>query len=143
MPTREDAMTALLSAIQAQGFFVTTGRRARDPGAIGPAQSPACFVVVESETIINPPIGSAKRSLKVTAFVYNDVGNNLNAIPETALNNGVDALEAALAVDNFADGRCTLGGVVFAALVRGEVHRAPAELTGKALALVPIELILP
>ena len=144
MATREAAMTALLAKIQAQNFFVATGRRARDPTAVTPALSPACFLVVSSERIrrespSKPPV----RTLEVSAFVYNDVGPTANAIPETVLNASMEALEAALAADDFARNACTLGGLVYAAYLNGEVRRAPAELTGKALAIVPIEIILP
>ena len=143
MATREQVAAALLAAVQAGGYFTTTGRRASDPATIGPAQSPACFLVVSSEKIENKPAGPSKRTLTFTAFVYNDVGAAPNAYPETALNNAMEALESALKNDNPASGLCTLGGLVFAVLIRGEVHRAPAELTGKALALVPIDVILP
>ena len=143
MATREAVATALLAAVHAGGYFTVTGRRARDPAAVGPAQSPACFLVVSSEKIERRPAAPAKRMLTFTAFVYNDVGAAPNAIPETALNNAMEALESALAPDNPATGLCTLGGLVFAVLIRGDVHRAPAELTGKALALVPIDVILP
>jgi hypothetical protein len=141
--TREGVANALLAAIGAPGYFVTTGRRMRDPSAITPAQSPACFVVIEKEDIKREISTPVKRMLTFTAFVYNDVGANLNAFPETALNNAMEALETALKPDDFARNVCTLGGLVQAVLMRGTVHRAPAELTGKALALVPIDVILP
>lgn len=144
MATREQIAAALLAAVKAQGYFVTTGRRARDPSTVGPSESPACFLVVSHEKIQSEPGARPPlRTLSFTAFVYNDIGVAPNAYPETALNAAMEALEAALAPDNPAAKTCTLGGLVYAALLRGDVHRAPAELTGKALALVPIDVILP
>jgi len=143
MATRETILAALLAAVQATGYFVSTGRRARDPAAIGPAQSPACFLVCSGETFKRPsPNLPAIRTLRVAAFLYNDVGANANAVPESALNAAVEALEAALAPDR-PNGYCTLGGLVTAAYLNGEEHRAPAEMTGKALAVVPIDVLMP
>lgn len=142
--TREAALTALLAAIQATGYFTATGRRARDPSSVGTGQSPACFLVRSGEDIRRDTSAKpAIRILKVHAFVYNDVGAEPNAIPETALNNAMEALESALAIDNHALNTCTLGGLVYAAYLRGEVITAPAELTGKAMQIVPIEIVLP
>ena len=144
MATREAVLSALLAAVEAQSFFATTGRRARDPSVIVPTLSPACFLVRSGETVRrNSPSAPRITTIHVSAFVYNDVGAEPNAIPETALNNAMEALEAALAIDNQAAQTCTLGGLVYAAFLRGEVHTAPAELTGKALAIVPIDIILP
>ncbi len=144
MATREAVLDALLAKVQALGYFVSTGRRARDPATIGPAQSPACFLVVSSEEIARPSQNlSAIRTLTVSAFLYNDIGAAPNLYPETALNNAMEQLEAALAPDNPRTQFCTLGGLVYAAYLKGTVHRAPAELTGKALAIVPIEIMLP
>ena len=144
MATREQVANALLAAVQATGFFTTTGRRARDPRTIGPEDSPACFLVISEEEIVaQPNANPSRRTLKFTAFVYNDIGNDPNAYPETALNAATDALEQALVADSDRTRTCTLGGLVFAALIRGQVRRAPAEITGKALALVPIEVVLP
>jgi hypothetical protein len=144
MATREAVLSALLARVQALNYFAATGRRARDPSAIGPSQSPACFLVVQAENFVRPkdnlpPI----RTLTVWAFLYNDVGADPNAIPEEGLNLATEQLEVALAPDNPRTGLCTLGGLVFAALLKGKAERAPAELTGKALAIVPIEVILP
>jgi hypothetical protein len=140
--TREQALAALLAAVTAQGYFTTTGRRARDPSVIGPLLSPACFLVRSGETLERKSPNLVIRTLHVSAFVYNDVGAAPNAIPETVLNNAMEALEAALAPAQ-PGGLCTLGGLVYAAYLKGEVHTAPAELTGKALAIVPIEIVLP
>ena len=142
--TRESILAALLAAVQATGYFTSTGRRARDPASVGPAQSPACFLVRSGEEIRKDSGAKpAVRILKVHAFVYNDVGANANAVPETVLNNAMEALESALGVDNFSLGACTLGGLVRAAYLSGEVVTAPAELTGKAMQIVPIEIVIP
>jgi hypothetical protein len=144
MATREAILAALLAKVQGGGYFVTTGRRARDPSSIGPAQSPACFLVVANETFERKaPNLAAIRTLNVSAFIYNDIGAAPNVYPETALNNAMEALEAVLVPDDARTGFCTLGGLVYACYLKGQARRAPAELTGKALAIVPIEVIIP
>lgn len=84
-----------------------------------------------------------KRVFNVKAAVYNDVGNDENAIPASVINPLLDGLDAALMPDDPIGNRCTLGGVVYSALIEGEIKKAPGDITGKGLAVVPIELTMP
>ena len=86
-----------------------------------------------------PPI----RTMTVMAIVYIDVGSNVNAIPDSVINPIQDAIDTALLPDDSTTGRCTLGGIVFSAMIKGEVIAAPGDKTGKGLALIPIEICIP
>jgi hypothetical protein len=55
----------------------------------------------------------------------------------------LDRLDQALAPDNLLTGRCTLGGMVYSCIMDGDVEKAPGDVTGKSLAVVPISIVLP
>ena len=139
--SRESILNAVLAKIAATGNFVTIGRRNRGSNAIGPAQSPALFLLGDSERY-ETTIKFPRKLVLVQKLVYlNDVGSDPTLIPETAINNALDALDTLLVPDY--DGRCTLGGLVYSALIKGAVKKAPGDATGKSIAIVPLELMLP
>lgn len=144
MATREQIVTALLALLQGCGDFVTVSRRNRSPDTVGPVQSPALFLLEEKEDYIRksealPPV----RRLRVSAVFYNDVGQNFNVAPSTAINNALDQLDALLAPDNLSYGTFTLGGLVKSLMISGEVEKAPGDRTGKSIAVVPIVIEIP
>ena len=139
--SRESILNAVLAKIAATQNFVTIGRRNRGSNAIGPAQSPALFLLGDSERY-ETTIKFPRKLVLVQKLVYlNDVGPDPTLIPETAINNALDALDQLLVPDY--DGRCTLGGLVYSALIKGAVKKAPGDATGKSIAIVPLELMLP
>lgn len=142
--TREQIMTALLAVLSSTGDFVTISRRNRSPDSIGPAQSPALFLLDSSEEYErkSPSVWPIRR-MKVKAIFYNDVGNDQNVIPSTAINNILDALDLAFQSDSASTGRFTLGKLVQSCMIDGEVEKAPGEITGKSIAVVPIEIVIP
>jgi stage V sporulation protein SpoVS len=144
MPSREAVMTALLALLAGTGSFVTVSRRNRSPESIGPAQSPALMLVENSEEyeVVSNSI-PPKRVLVVSAILYNDVGADLDAIPATAINNALDALDLALQPQT-PSGLTTLpNNLVESVKISGEIVKAPGDRTGKSLAVVPIRIVLP
>jgi hypothetical protein len=83
-----------------------------------------------------------KRTLDTQIWVYTDVGKDPNAIPETALNTLLDAIEAALA-PGVMSGVQTLGGLVSHAWIEGEIEQFPGVLDGVALAIIPVRVLVP
>ena len=144
MATREAIMNALLTLLAGTAQYVSVSRRDRAPDSVTPALSPALFLFEESEHYRRDgPSKPAVRSLIAKAVIYNNVGPNSNTIPMTIVNNALDALDAALVADNAALHTCTLGGLVNGVLIDGEIAKAPGAVTGVALAIVPIRIILP
>ena len=84
-------------------------------------------------------------TMHVSAFVYGDVGPAANSIPETALNNAMEALEAALAIDDFARQTCTLGGLVYSVRIEGTTIKVSGDTnpTGQCFAAVPLTIVVP
>lgn len=144
MTIRETAVNALLAKLTGLNAFTNIGRRNVSPETIASPGAPALLLLTHHENYVRldfaqPP----KRTLTVMAVIYIDTGTDENAVPDTILNNLQDAIDGALSVDDRSTGRCTLGGAVFSAHIKGEVIRAPGDKTGKGLAVIPIELILP
>jgi len=141
--TREQVMTALLALVAGVGTFALASRRNRAPEMLTAAQSPAVFLIEDSDEYVSPsPSLPAKRQMMVSAVFYNDVGADQNAIPATIINNALDALDAALKPTT-PSGLFTLGGLVDSLQVSGKVERVQGAKTGRSLASVPIKIILP
>lgn len=140
--TREQAMAAcFLKLSAAWPFTLSTRRNAAPETLVHPGQT-AFILVKEAEKIerraVNIP---AKVTLYLRALVYIDASDNPNAVPDSIINPIHDALDKALAPDS-PNGCCTLGGLVFAAYISGEVFNAPGDRSGKGVASIPIEIIL-
>jgi hypothetical protein len=146
MASREQIISTLFQAIVAAGSFVTTGRRLVNPEQLGPELSPAFFLIAHedgydrSKSFDLLPI----RDIQLQAFLYNDVGpTNYSAIPESPINDALDMLDTLFKPDNVATGAYTLGGLVTTCMIDGTILRASGDVTGKALAVVPIRIVLP
>ena len=143
--TREAALAALQTALSSAAAFGKVTRRLLAPEQMCAVGAPGLALVVHHEgyhrgNLNQPP----RRTLTVSAIIYVDAGaSNPNAVPDSLLNPILDGLDAALQPDDFTTGFCTLGALVFAAAIRGEVIRAPGDKTGKGVAIVPIEIVLP
>jgi hypothetical protein len=144
--TREQAMEALFTTLSGAYAFGLATRRIDSPDTLAKPGFPGLGLVVHSEGYTRkspnvPPI----RKMLVKAIIYVDASGyeNANVIPDAVLNPIKDAFDGALTPDNLVEGRCTLGGVVYSAIINGEVIQAPGDKTGKGLAVMPIEIILP
>jgi len=140
---REQIMAALLAKLQGAYAWGVVGRRNRAPSAIAAVGKPALILLKHhqhySARALNMP---SVRTLHVMALVYIDVGADETAIPDSVLNPIMDAMDAALAPDT-PQGFCTLGGLVQSAKITGEVTEAPGDVTGKGLAIIPIDIVIP
>jgi hypothetical protein len=142
--TREQIMTALLALLQTTAEYKLVSRRNRAPSTITPALSPALFLFEDAEAYKRPsPSLPPVRTLTAKAVIYNNVGPDPNQTPTSIVNAALDALDVALAPDNSVTGRCTLGGLVYSAMIDGEIVKAPGDMTGVALAIAPIRIVIP
>lgn len=143
---RETVVAALFKLLQGCGEFVTASRRLMDPEGLGPAETPALFLMEDTDHWDRSAGFNQlpKRTLMLKALIYTDVGaTNFNALPATFLNNTLDAIEAAFQPDNVNTGAFTLGNLVEAATIDGTSQRASGDVTGKGMAVVPIRILLP
>jgi hypothetical protein len=145
--TREQIMAALLaqlSTIQANSVPLKAfGRRLRDPENVPGTDRPALYLVEHLDQWERPsPRAPAVRKLTVWAVLYTDAPSE-NTIPSTQVNQFIEAIEAALKPDNAMLGTFTLGGLVYSCMIKGEGLRSSGDTTGKSVAGLPIEIILP
>ena len=150
--TREAAIEALFAKLSSatwgssQTFGLKTRRLIAPEQMAAPGSAPGLALVVHHEKTSRPsPTRPPVRTVTAVAVVYIDVSGqaNVNVIPDAVLNPIKDAVEAALGVDSGQTGTCTLGGAVYAAFVSGETIQAAGDATGKGLAVIPIDIILP
>lgn len=145
MTTREQAVTALFNLLSASSAFVTKGRRNTNPEGLGPSQTPAFFLVEDGDKWDRSSgyNNFAMREMKLYAIVYNDVGTDDTQVPNTIINNALDAIEAVMVPDDVINGTFTLGKLVQSCTIDGESQRSSGDTTGKALAVVPIRILFP
>ena len=141
--TRERAISALFALLQKLPGLTTPSRRLTNPEGMDPTLSPALFLVCHQDTTQrasseHPPL----RILQMRVLLYNDVGTDQNAIPETPVNNLIDAIETLL-LPNPLTGLQTLGGLVYHCFIEGDVVRSSGDITGKSMAVVPVKIVLP
>lgn len=147
MATREAIIEALFNVLKASATFKTASRRNQDPEGLTPAETPALFLVEDSDSwdwIQSGYNNLAKRGMKLWVILYNSIDpSDVNTIPSSLINNALDSIEALFVPDDLINNTFTLGKLVQACYIDGETQRAPGDITGKALAVVPIRILLP
>jgi len=85
-----------------------------------------------------------KWTLNIDVYVYVHTGAQVDPsiVPSQILNPLLDAIEAALAVDNILANSCTLGGLVTSCTVSGTTYIYPGINSDDAVAIVPIQIVL-
>jgi hypothetical protein len=142
--TREQIMEALQARLSIAAFGTNVTRRNQSPETVASPGNPALILVKHEEQYERQsPSLPPRRTMVVDAIVYIDVGTNVNAIPDAVLNPIQDAFDTALLPDDPSSNRCTLGGLVFSVMIKGTIINAPGDKTGKGLAIVPIEIMIP
>jgi hypothetical protein len=142
MTIREHAVAALFALLTSVASFKTASRRARAPESIPFEDTPALTLLQHAQAYKSPSFSQpAIRSLKFFAMIYADTGDDENAIPSAITNPICDAIDAVL--NNRTLGAQTLGGLVTAAFIDGDVVESPGDFTGKNLVLIPITILLP
>ena len=142
--TREQVMRALFELLSRAGPFKSAGRRNRKPETIPAHDTPALMLVEHSDHYANASTSQPSvRRMMVRAIVYSDVGTNENAIPAAIVNPILDAIDAALRPAVPGAGACTLGGLVASVVIDGTIIKAPGDVTGKSVAIVPLNILLP
>ncbi len=102
---------------------------------------PALCQAEHEETVERIAGQPPRRRLSAAWIVHHSTGDP-DAVPATANNLILDALDAALRPDG-PDGCCTLGGLVAHAWIEGKVFKDPGDLDGRALMVVPVVVLVP
>lgn len=137
--TMSIAATASAGPVALTTGFLTTGRRvkfARDVTA-----QPALFLRSGDEDLPYHNIILQEQTIKAEIWIYSNAGDNPNAVPDTALNNLLDAVQDVFKPEPMT-GRFTLGGLVhWCRMVK--VQKDPGDISGQAMAVADVEIIVP
>ena len=129
-----------------QGFR-TSGRRRKHWQEV--AAQPALYVVAVAERWPGRATGiPAAVVIEAEIWIYSDAGKNPDVVPDTVLNALIGAVETALAPTPVFTGIAvqnaqTLGGLVEHCWIEGDLEKAPGDLEGQALAVIPVLLLVP
>ncbi len=134
------APTANARAAELSTGFQTAGRRVIPWTEV--AAQPALFLRSVEEEVDYPSTVLQRLTMKAEVFIYSRAGDDPDAVPETALNNLLDALQAAFAPDAMTQ-MYTIGGVVEWCRIAGKITKDTGDLDGQALAVFEVEISVP
>jgi hypothetical protein len=139
---RETIQAALFQRVAAIPGFTTASRRLKHWTDVAPAEQPALFQVQKGETWTSRNGLPPARRLSVELFVYVTTSADPRVAPSQIMNPLIDAIEAALAPD---PGRQTqdLGGLVEHAWIAGRIESDEGLLGDQAVAIVPVDILIP
>jgi hypothetical protein len=135
---REPIYAALWGKLQDLPGIVTSSRRLKHWSDVSKDEQPAIFQAQAGELAVQRRGLPTKWTLSVTVYVYVNAGADPDESPAPALNDLLDALEAALAPDP--GGFQTLDGLVVNCWISGKIETLEGILGGQEVALVPIEI---
>ncbi len=138
---REPIYAALFAKVGTISGLVTTSRRLRHWSDVPPVEQPALFQVQIKENQ-KPRKGiPALFTFRCELYLYVNTGNALDDVtPATALNQFMDAIDAALAPDALT-GFQTLGGTVSHCWIEGDIITDEGALGPQAVAIIPVNIL--
>lgn len=149
---REAIWSALFEQLKSSvgSEFVSIGRKHKAPPDLLPAQQPALFLVEAKETHLQKPAGLPQKialhGFLIIYFQASDLQEEIGAeteLPATKMNAFLQAIDDALAPDDRATDRFTLGGLVTHCWIEGDTSLDPAILGPQAAAIVPLHILVP
>jgi hypothetical protein len=135
------APTVNAKAVSLTTGFLTTGRRVIPWEQV--AAQPALFLRSGDEDLAYHNIILQAQTIAAEVWIYSKAGEDPDAVPETALNNLLDAVQAAFTPDDPQSGRFTLGGLVEWCRLEGKVQKEPGDVGGQAIAAVDVLITVP
>lgn len=137
---REAVFGALFTLLQTATGFKTFSRKLAHINDVAPEMMPYCAMVCRSQRVEQTQHTPPKYTLPVDLYVY-VTSQGTDNVPQTTLNNCLDAIDAVLAkVNVFPETNLGLGNVKHVR-VQGEIQTDEGTLGDFAVAVVPIEII--
>jgi hypothetical protein len=106
-------------------------------------EQPALFLRDADEDITYRNTSLQMQVMKAEIWIYSNAGQNPDLAPAAALNNLLDAVQAAFAPDNRMTNTFTLGGLVDWCRLSGKIDKDPGDASGQAIAVADVEIIVP
>lgn len=136
--TISQPVTATAAGVALTTGFATMSRRSK---FFKDVPQPALFLRGVAEELEYQGLMQAL-TIKAEAIISSNAGEDPDVIPETALNNFLDAIQASLAPDS-PTGQFTLGGLVGWCRMVGKIDKDPGDIGPIAVAIADIEIIVP
>ena len=133
--------TATAAGVSMTTGFLTISRRFK-PWTEVTAQ-PALFLRDADEDMTYQNIILQHQTMKAEVWIYSRAGDNPDIAPATALNNLLDAVQAAFTPDDAMQYRFTLGGLVEWCRIEGKIQKSPGDLDGQAIAVADVVITVP
>lgn len=148
--TREEVyqgVFAFFAALTSGGspLFVTATRRARTWEQVAPEEAPALLFMQRSETSEKPRGLPHKWTLHCDLYLYVHTGTNNDptVTPSALINPLLDAIEAALTIDDQSNSATTIAGLVSRIAIEGEIQITEGNQGDTAVAIIPILIVVP
>lgn len=140
-PSRESIFAALFSKLQSVSGLVTSSRILKAVQDMSPSEMSAAFQLQGKQMSIfkgsTPTVGEWKAQ-----WIFYAYSDSPATAPSTKLNNLIDGAYAVLA-PGIGGNKQTLGGLVEYAAIVGEVEIFEGLLGDRAVALLPIHIVVP
>lgn len=133
--------TAAATAVPMSTGFLTTGRRLKRWSDV--SAQPALFLRSADEDLEYNDRSLQMQTMQAEIWIYSNAGQNPDIVPETALNNLLDAVQAAFAPDDQRTNRFTLGGLVQWCRMEGRIEKDPGDTGGQAIAVAEVQITVP
>jgi hypothetical protein len=133
--------TAAGTAVAMTTGFLTFSRRFKFWSDV--TAQPALFLRDGDEELAYQNTSLQLQTIKAEIWIYSNAGQNPDVAPASALNNLLDAVQAAFAPDNRMTNQFTLGGLVYWCRLVGKIEKQPGDLDGQAVAVADVEIIVP
>ena len=141
MTSTEDVFAALFAKLSVIPGLATSSRRLANVQDLNPEQFPAAYQVEGKQTFKFTPNAPAILTLRATWVFYAFESDQTQA-PSTALNLLLDSARVAM-LPPAGSVVQTLSGLVEFAAIQGEVEIFEGVLGDRAVALVPIAIVMP
>lgn len=125
-------------------LFKTATRKPTTWESVAPEDQPALLMRQRREVAERRKGFPTKWRFEIDLLLYVHTGgqNDPDVIAAQQINPLLDAIEAALTVDDPSNDACTLGGLVSHCAINGTVEIFSGDLGDEAVAIVPLEIFL-
>lgn len=116
-------------------------RRLRHFSQVNSAEHPAVFITQKGEQTVNTKGIPTKWHLKLDVYVYVHVGDDMEAVPSTAMNAVLSEIRSLLLPNAVSGVPAGLQGLVSHAWIGEEIELFDGAVGAQAIAVIPLEVL--
>lgn len=142
--TREQISVAFFNLVSSAANFAATSRRFVHWDQVNDTQMPFLTMLKTGEIRARRSEALPTLTINCHVFVYTSAGLDPNDAPDTAMNELLDAIDAAVEPALSSNtGKQTLGGLVSHCYPLGAVFIDTGDIDGKGVAAIPFQILVP